>query len=134
MARRLTAEERRRFDLVPASVTSTATMVPVGFVPPGFVGITVGRRIMLRKGHEDRQQLLAHELVHVRQYQELGVPRFLARYLGEYARGLVRLRKPHAAYRAISFEVEAREQAARWAKRVGVVGDDHPKHQDADGA
>jgi hypothetical protein len=66
--------------------------------------------------------------VHVRQFQELGIPRFFARYLSEYAKGIVTLRKAHAAYRAISFEVEAREAASSWAKRWNVADDDHPKH------
>jgi hypothetical protein len=134
MARTLTADERKRFDLVPESVTTKAKVVPISFVPPGFVGITIGNRIMLRKGHEDKDQLLAHELVHVRQFHELGIPRFFARYLTEYATGIVKLRKVHAAYRAISFEVEARQEASRWAKRIGTIDDDHPRHKDDDGA
>jgi hypothetical protein len=134
MARTLTDEERKRFDLVPESVTTKAKVVPVSFVPPGFVGITIGNRIMLRKGHEHKDQLLAHELVHVRQFQELGILRFFARYLSEYATGIVRLRKVHAAYRAISLEVEARQEASRWAKRIGRIDDDHPRHKDDDGA
>jgi hypothetical protein len=131
-ARTLTPQEQATFDLVPASVTSKAKVVPISFVPPGFVGITVGNRIMLRKGHEHRQQLLAHELVHVRQFHELGIPRFFARYLTEYAKGIVTLRKTHAAYRAISLEVEAREAASAWAKKLNVSDDDHPKHRDHD--
>ncbi|OWY61801.1 hypothetical protein B7486_61850 [cyanobacterium TDX16] len=129
-ARTLTDEEQKRFDLVPKAVTTKAKVVPVSFVPPGFVGITVGNRIMLRKGHEQKEQLIAHELVHVRQFQELGIPRFFARYLTEYAKGIVKLRKLHPAYRAISFEVEAREEASRWAKRVGTLDDDHERHRD----
>jgi hypothetical protein len=134
MARALTAEERKRFDLVPESVTTKVKVVPISFVPPGFVGITIGNRIMLRKGHEHKEQLLAHELVHVRQFHELGIPRFFARYLSEYARGIVKLRKLHAAYRAISLEVEARQEASGWAKRIGRLDDDHPRHKDDDGA
>jgi hypothetical protein len=129
-ARTLTDEEQERFDLVPKTVTTKAKVMPISFVPPGFVGITVGNRIMLRKGHEQKEQLIAHELVHVRQFQELGIPRFFARYLTEYVKGIVELRKVHAAYRAISFEVEAREEASRWAKRVGTLDDDDERHRD----
>lgn len=51
--------------------------------------------------------LLRHELVHVRQWRELGVVGFLWRYLGSYL--ALRLRGwPHwAAYRRIPLEVEA---------------------------
>jgi hypothetical protein len=121
MSRRLDDDERRRFDLVPEPDRDRAKVVPVRFVPPGFVGITIGSRIFLKKGHEQKQQLLAHELVHVRQWRELGALRFLSRYLSEYVRGIVRLRKVHEAYRAISFEVEARREASAWAKRAGVA-------------
>jgi hypothetical protein len=131
--RRLTEDEQERYDLVPRSVTSKAKVVPVRYVPPGFVGITIGNRIMLRKGHEQKEQLLAHELVHVRQFHQLGTVRFFVRYLTEYAKGIVKLRNTHEAYRAISLEVEARQDASRWAKAVGRVDDDALKHRDEDG-
>lgn len=52
--------------------------------------------------------LVGHELVHVRQWQELGVVRFLTRYLGEYFAGRGRGLNHQAAYENISFEREAR--------------------------
>lgn len=52
--------------------------------------------------------LLRHELAHVRQVNELGLARFLWRYLAEFFRHWRRLRNVAAAYSAISFEVEAR--------------------------
>ena len=51
--------------------------------------------------------LLRHELVHVRQAGELGVARFLWRYVAEYVRNRRRGMSHDAAYRAISFEAEA---------------------------
>jgi len=68
----------------------------------------------------------------VRQFHELGIPRFFVRYLSEYAKGIVTLRKTHAAYRAISFEVEARQEASAGAKALNVSDDDDPKHHDQD--
>jgi len=59
----------------------------------------------------DRLQLartIEHELVHVRQWQTHGIWRFLRRYLGEYLRGRRKGLGHDEAYRAISFEVEAR--------------------------
>jgi hypothetical protein len=73
------------------------------------VAITFGRRIWLSATVAEQKlaPLLRHELVHVRQFAELGMLRFLWRYLAEY----VRLRRSGlsstAAYAAISFEREA---------------------------
>lgn len=79
------------------------------FLFPGVVAITFRRRIWLAATIDERRvgTLLRHELVHVRQFAELGTLRFLWRYLAEY----VRLRRSglssSAAYAAISFEREA---------------------------
>jgi hypothetical protein len=77
--------------------------------------MTLGRHVLLVRGHEDRPTLLAHELVHVRQYADQGHVRFLARYVRDWAMGLVRLRSHREAYLAIPAEVEARAEAKRWA-------------------
>ena len=53
--------------------------------------------------------LVSHELVHVSQWHQLGVARFLRRYLGEYLRGRQRGLNHNEAYLAISLEKEARE-------------------------
>jgi hypothetical protein len=53
--------------------------------------------------------LLTHELVHVRQWHELGILRFLYRYLTDYWRGRRRGLGHNEAYLAIRFEVEARQ-------------------------
>ena len=51
--------------------------------------------------------LVSHELVHVRQWQELGTVRFLQRYLSEYLRGRFSGLNHGSAYLAISLEKEA---------------------------
>jgi hypothetical protein len=70
------------------------------------IAITLGRRIYIAKGYAT-DALLRHELVHVRQAGELGMPRFLWRYLTEYLRNRRRGMPHDDAYRAISFEAEA---------------------------
>jgi hypothetical protein len=70
------------------------------------IAITFGRRIYVAAGQES-DSLLRHELVHVRQAAELGVPRFLWRYVAEYVRNRRRGMAHDDAYRAISFEAEA---------------------------
>jgi hypothetical protein len=54
-------------------------------------------------------KLLSHELVHVRQWRELGTIGFLRRYLGDYWSGRRKGLGHNEAYLAIRFEREARE-------------------------
>lgn len=59
----------------------------------------------------DRQVLgglVRHELVHVRQWHQLGVTRFLLRYFTDYVRGRRAGLGHQKAYLAISLEEEAR--------------------------
>lgn len=77
-----------------------------------ILAITLGRSIhlhpsILRRSEERISETLRHELVHVRQVANLGLSRFLFRYVREYL-SLRRKGFGHeAAYRAISFEQEA---------------------------
>jgi len=75
--------------------------------------MTIGRFVMVRKGHQDDSYLLTHELVHVRQYREQTVPGFLLRYFSRYL--LLRLDgwNHDAAYRRLPEEVEADWEARR---------------------
>ena len=51
--------------------------------------------------------MIRHELVHVRQMGELGLVRFLWKYVAEYLRHRRAGMSHDQAYRAISFEAEA---------------------------
>ncbi len=116
-ARRLVAPELRSYDLVPLADRARARVIVVPWLP-GAHGMTLGRYVFLTRGHAHRTTLLAHELVHVRQYRELGYLRFSYRYLRDYARLLVEHRGRHkAAYRAIPFEAEAYRVAGEWARQ-----------------
>jgi len=65
-------------------------------------------------------RLLTHELAHVRQYRRSGVAAYLGRYVGEYLGLRLGGAEHAAAYRAISFEREAREEESReGAERQG---------------
>src|SRR3954452_18646332 len=75
------------------------------FVHRNVAAITLGRRIYVAE--EATDAILRHELVHVRQAGELGLARFLWRYVAEYLRNRRRGMAHDEAYRAISFEVEA---------------------------
>lgn len=83
--------------------------------PAGYVN---RHRIYLAAGDRETADaeflaLLAHELVHVRQYRELGTWRFRWAYLREYVAGRLRWLGHDAAYRNISFERAAREVEER---------------------
>jgi hypothetical protein len=88
-------------------------VVAVPWLPLGVAGMTLGRFILLRREHLEDEALLRHELVHVRQWRELGVPRFLWRYLSAYAGGRLSGLGHQAAYHNIPLETEARELAGR---------------------
>ena len=106
-----------RFDHLPPAMVEGAKVKVARRLPRQADAMTIGRTIYVRPGHEGSQGLLAHELVHVRQWEQYGAFGFLRRYLWAYARNLVALRDHMAAYRAIPFEAEAREEAAAWKAR-----------------
>jgi hypothetical protein len=109
--RRLDVRERHQFTHVPTRDLERARLLSVPVLTPGVAGMTLGRFILVRRGHERDRELIAHELVHVRQGRELGAARFLVRYLAAYARGRWRGLGHKAAYEAIPFEAEARAVA-----------------------
>ncbi|HEX4777754.1 MAG TPA: DUF4157 domain-containing protein [Acidimicrobiia bacterium] len=110
---RLSPVELGRFVAVPPGDRARARLVVSPWLPPAIDAITLGRCIVVRRGLERDRALLTHELVHVRQWRELGRARFLARYLGPYARGRLRGLGHRDAYEAIPLEVEARAVAGR---------------------
>ncbi len=106
-----------RYDHLPVATVERARVKVATRLPPQADAMTIGRTIYVRPGHEHSETLIAHELVHVRQWQAYGAIGFLRRYVGAYLRNLVRLRDHMAAYRAIPFEAEARAEAAMWKAR-----------------
>jgi hypothetical protein len=88
-----------------------AVFVVSRLVAPGAAATTLGRFVFIRPAALGSRRLCDHELVHVRQWRELGVVGFLRRYLGAYLRWRLR-RYPHwAAYRRIPLEIEAEWEA-----------------------
>lgn len=82
-------------------------------VPPGAAAMTLGRHILIRPRAVGDERLLRHELVHVRQFRELGAVRFFGQYLAAYLRGRVRGYGHWDAYLRIPLEVEAEWVAQR---------------------
>ncbi|HKY15705.1 MAG TPA: hypothetical protein VJM33_12340 [Microthrixaceae bacterium] len=89
------------------------TLVIGGPVPPGSAGITIGSIVSVRADRVDDERLLRHELVHVRQWRQLGLMGFLVRYLGSYLGWRLRGYSHWAAYRRIPLECEAEWEARR---------------------
>jgi hypothetical protein len=95
-----------------------AVVLVGGPVAPGADATTLGSVILMRRRAADDAELLAHELVHVRQWRELGFVGFLVRYLRAYLRARL-MGYPHwGAYRRIPLEVEA-----TWLARLEML---HP--------
>jgi len=101
------------FPLVPPADVARARILDVPCLTPGVAAMTLGPLILLRRDHRNDTALLAHELVHVRQWRELGALRFLWRYLGSYAQGRALGLNHQQAYKAIPLEAEARTLAGR---------------------
>ncbi len=125
--RTLEHEEIETFSHVASGVLGRVRLVRTNLLPPAADGMTVGRFVFLRGDRiDDRSStLLAHELVHVRQFAELGAVKFFIVYLGSYLSNLIRLRNHREAYLAIPLEAEARREAAAW-KNQRTTGDDGP--------
>jgi hypothetical protein len=105
---RLGPGELTRFDVVPEVDRARARVLVVPWLTPGVAAMTLGRLVLVRRGHERDRALLAHELVHVRQWRELGASRFLFRYLRAYASSRAHGARHWDAYASIPLEVEAR--------------------------
>lgn len=122
--RALDEEEITAFDHISDQLCRRVKLIKTNLLPPAADGMTVGRFILMRGDHIEHRSstLLAHELVHVRQFAEMGLVPFLASYFGSYLKNLVRTRNHRQAYLDIPLEIEARKEASNWAKaRSGPV-------------
>jgi len=117
--RRLEGPERAGYDHIAPELADRVRIVRVPFLAPGSSGMTIGRVVFLTSDvdRSGERELLAHELVHVRQYAEQGLVRFLIAYGRDYIVGLVRLRNHRQAYLAIPTEEAARAEARLWKQR-----------------
>lgn len=80
-------------------------------MPRGAAAITLGPVVSVRRAAAADAGLLVHELVHVRQWRELGLVGFLVRYVGAYVAWRLRGYGHWAAYRRIPLEIEASWEA-----------------------
>lgn len=114
--RPLAPVELDSYRLIPRALAARARVFEIPALPGSYAGITLGRYIFLATDVPDdgTSLLLAHELVHVRQWHELGVVGFSRRYIWSFLRSIPRTRSWNESYRAIPAEEEARAEAAGW--------------------
>lgn len=114
--RTLTPQERAAFLHVTDRTRDRARVYSIPWLPGRFAGLTLGRFVLLARaqGSDGSSTLLAHELVHVEQWDRQGTIGFLRWYLGDFLRELRIRRSWMGAYQAIEAEVEARERTRRW--------------------
>lgn len=117
--RQLEGPEIAGYDLIDSDLAQRVRIIRVPFLAPGSSGMTIGRFVFLTTDvdRSGGRELLAHELVHVRQFSEAGLVAFLLRYLRDYAAALARLRNHRQAYLAIPAESAARDEAREWKRR-----------------
>ena len=117
--RRLEGPELLAYDVVPNELAKRVRVIEVPFLPNGADGMTIGTIVFLRDDRDTSgdRALMAHELVHVRQFAEQGVIPFFASYVGDYLRGRRAGSNHRQAYLDIEAEQEARAEADRWRNR-----------------
>ncbi len=117
--RPLNQSELDSYDVLVPELAARVRVYNIAWQPGPYKGITIGRRIFLSTSvsEDGTSALLAHELVHVRQWAELGLIGFLWNYLGDFSRNLIRSKRWNHAYHQIRAEQEARSEAGRWNQR-----------------
>ena len=84
-----------------------------------IVGIALGLDVHVAgEQHLGNWPLIMHELTHVAQYLQHGVPSFLARYSVDYLRGRWNGKDDYRAYLDLSAEAQARSVEAAAHRRV----------------
>jgi hypothetical protein len=123
--RALDADEITTFDHIADPVLERVRLLRTNLLPPAADGMTIGRFVLLRGDRIDHRAsaLLAHELVHVRQFAEMGAFRFFSAYLGAYVKNLRATKNHRQAYLDIPLEQEARREASQWVA-AGASADD----------
>ena len=121
--RRLEGPEIESYDVLSPELAERVRIVQVPVLPTGSSGMTIGRFVFLKSDddHSGNRKLLAHELIHVRQWHEAGWWTFLRSYLGDYCRELRRRRRHRDAYLAIRAERQARAEADEWEARNSLA-------------
>ncbi len=117
--RALNDVELEAYDVLGGDLAGRVRVYVIRRIPGGYKGMTLGRHVLLadEQRHDGTSTLLAHELVHVRQWHELGVVGFSIRYVASFAKNLVAHRRWKTAYHRIDAEIEAKQETTDWLRR-----------------
>ena len=90
LGRPLSEAELSSYDVLPLPLAKRVRVLSVPRLPGGYDGMTLGRFIILARQIDDtgNSSLLAHELVHVRQWADLGLLNFSSSYVLSFLGGL----------------------------------------------
>ncbi len=119
MSRRLTPSEQVAYDHVRPDTIDRARIRSLFWLPGTFKGLTLGRNIFLTHDEpaDGTSSLIAHELVHVEQFNDRGWLGFLRWYLSDFSSGLLKERNWMKAYRQVTAEEQARRSTHGWVLR-----------------
>ncbi len=107
------------YDVLPRDLARKVRVHQIRGIPGGYAGMTLGHHVLLARAIEadGTSALLAHELVHVRQWADQGLVGFSSRYLSSFGRNLSRHRRWSSAYSDVDAEREARQETTDWLRR-----------------
>lgn len=117
--RGLTKEEIIAYDFVPKNVINQVKIINIPNIMGTFKGLTIGKYIFISKKIpcDGSSHLIAHELVHVRQWNELGIIGFTVKYLSDFFSKLIKHKNWINAYSEIILESEARDISQKWSEQ-----------------
>ncbi|MEM7325091.1 MAG: hypothetical protein AAF531_18525 [Actinomycetota bacterium] len=119
LGRRLSEVEIESYDLCPEPIARRVRVIRIPLIPGGYAGMTLGRTVLLAKdvARDGTSSLMAHELVHARQWTDQGLFRFAWAYTSSFTRNFYTLRSWNKAYHQIDAELEAKQETADWLIR-----------------
>lgn len=135
-SRSLNETELDAYDVLPRHLAERVRIHQIPVLPGGYAGMTLHNRILLARpvDPDGTSALLAHELVHVRQWADQGLLRFAWNYVSAFVRNLARLRRWRPAYADIPAEQEARAETTDWLRRRARAAAEAEAGPDQDGA
>lgn len=121
--RPLNEVELDSYDLVDRALAENVRIFKTLYIPGGFHGICLVNWIFFTRDVADdgKSALLAHELIHVRQWNERGVAGYLIWYLRSFGGCLRRHGRWMKAYNDIEAELEAKQEARDWYQRRNAI-------------
>lgn len=119
LGRRLNDVEIDAYNHVPAGLARRVRVIRIPFIPGGYSGMTMGTWVLVAVPvpADGTSTLMAHELVHVRQWSELGRVRFARSYITSFLSALRVEKAWKAAYWLVDAEREARDETRSWQQR-----------------